>query len=99
MQLTSTFIFLNFSKDHNKLSDHVGKVEEETKENSREIQNLNSELKKVNVNIETLFRLSNEFRAEMDELSAKVADLYLMKKALSVSAFYFPTLVVSSLPC
>jgi hypothetical protein len=35
--------------------------------------------------VKTLFRLSDEFRKEMDELSEKVAELYILKKQMAVS--------------
>ena len=71
-------------KDHTKLALKVGEVEKTTLQNSENIINLTDTLEETNKKVTELFRLSDEFRKEMDELSEKVAELYLLKKQMMV---------------
>jgi len=71
--------------DHAKLASKVTVIESETKKNSSDIKVLNENLEESNKNVKELFRLSREFRQEMDELSEKVAELHLLKKQIGVS--------------
>ena len=71
--------------DHAKLAGKVTAIEIDTSKNSADIKVLNDNLEESNKNVKELFRLSREFRQEMDELSEKVAELHLLKKQLGVS--------------
>lgn len=71
--------------DHAKLASKVTAIDSETKKNSSDIKMLNENLEESNKNVKELFRLSREFRQEMDELSEKVAELHLLKKQIGVS--------------
>ncbi len=66
------------------LSNKVVNLELEAKDNKKQILALADDVDLQRKSIEDLFRLSNEFRQEMDELAEKVAELYLMKKQLTV---------------
>lgn len=66
------------------MREHVQRVEETTNSNKQQLSDLAEENVKMKQNIDTLYRLSNEFRTEMDELGEKVAELSTMKKQLSV---------------
>lgn len=63
----------------------VADVDTETKNNRRSITLLEAQTERIEKDIHTLFRLSDEFRKEMDELSQKVAELYVLKKQMAVS--------------
>lgn len=65
--------------------DLVGKLSRDTKDNRTALNKLSDDAEKMRVDITTLFRLNNEFRQEMDEISEKVADLYVLKKMMNVS--------------
>lgn len=47
--------------------------------------------------IDTLFRQNEEFRKEVEELSVKVAELYVLKRMMAVSATE-PMLLCSAQP-
>ncbi|RYH24334.1 hypothetical protein EON65_16895 [archaeon] len=63
----------------------VAEVDMDTQMNRKNIKILEVETQHMKKDIESLFRLSDEFRKEMDELSEKVAELYVLKKQLAVS--------------
>jgi uncharacterized coiled-coil DUF342 family protein len=46
---------------------------------------LTEEVDEQKKHVKELYKLSDEFRKEMDELSEKVAELYLLKKNINVS--------------
>jgi len=77
-----TNLIRSMKVDHAKLASKVAVIESETKKNSSDIQVLNDNLEESNKNVKELFRLSREFRQEMDELSEKVAELHLLKKQI-----------------
>ncbi len=58
-------------------------MENQVKANRQSITDLEEETTKMKDDIQTLFRLSDEFRKEMDELSQKVAELYVLKKQMA----------------
>jgi hypothetical protein len=61
----------------------VNDVDNNVKANRQSITDLEQETLKIKDDIQTLFRLSTEFRQEMDELSQKVAELYVLKKQMA----------------
>jgi len=63
----------------------VNGVEAETQRNRRSIGLLEEQTTRIEKDVATLFRLSDEFRREMDELSEKVTELYELKKQMAVS--------------
>ena len=67
------------------MSTRVTVVHEETKENDRQIKVLTESNDKNKQDIETLYKMSNNFRREMEELSEKVTELYTLKKQIEVS--------------
>lgn len=72
----------------------MNEVEKETKDNKRHIQCLEADMGDMRKDIETLFRQNEEFRKEVEELSMKVAELYVLKKLMAVrgySSLFFPT--------
>lgn len=46
---------------------------------------LSEEMNVQKKNVVELFKLSDEFRKEMDELGEQVGELYLLKKSINVS--------------
>ncbi len=63
----------------------MNEVDSETQSNKRSIKLLEAEVANIQEDVKNLFRLSDEFRKEMDELSEKVAELYILKKVMAVS--------------
>ena len=49
------------------------------------MQNLIDDVESQKKHVTELYKLSDEFRKEMDELSERVAELYLLKKSINVS--------------
>jgi peptidoglycan hydrolase CwlO-like protein len=66
------------------LNAKVTEVDNETQNNKKSLKLLDAEVKNTQEDVKTLFRLSSEFRKEMDELSEKVAELYVLKKIMAV---------------
>jgi uncharacterized coiled-coil DUF342 family protein len=75
-------------QDHAKLAFKVGDLETATKDNNRKMSQLGEDVEVQKKNIMELFKLSDEFRKEMDELGEQVAELYLLKKNINVSAIH-----------
>lgn len=67
------------------MNDKVSRLEGEVITNRKQMTILADDMEMQKRSIETLFRLSSEFRTEMDELGKQVAELQSMKKLLSVS--------------
>lgn len=67
------------------LHSRVTTVHNDTKENERQIKILQDAHEKASKNISTLFRQTAELRKEIEELSEKVSELYVLKKQLAVS--------------
>lgn len=65
----------------------VSDLDTATKENNRKMQNLTEEVDLQKKNIVELFKLSDEFRKEMDELGEQVGELYLLKKNINVRGY------------
>ena len=61
------------------LTGMVTQLANEANENKRIIQNLQDDNKKIRTDVESLYRLSDEMRSEMNELGEKVAELYVLK--------------------
>lgn len=74
-----TLIMREMKKNVVGLTGMVTQLANEANENKRIIQNLQDDNKKIRVDVETLYRLSDEFRTEMNELGEKVAELYVLK--------------------
>ena len=72
-------------QDFSGLHDKVSHLEGEVITNRKQMTILADDMEMQKRSIETLFRLSSEFRTEMDELGKQVAELQSMKKLLSVS--------------
>ena len=72
------------------LHTRVSAVHSETKENERQIKLLQEGQEKAKKDLSTLFRHISEFRKEMEELSEKVSELYVVKKLLAVFSTWFP---------
>lgn len=72
-------------QDFSGLNDKVSRLEGEVITNRKQMTILADDMEMQKRSIETLFRLSSEFRTEMDELGKQVAELQGMKKLLSVS--------------
>jgi peptidoglycan hydrolase CwlO-like protein len=71
----------------------VTEVDNETQNNKKSLKLLDAEVKNIQEDVKSLFRLSSEFRKEMDELSEKVAELYVLKKIMAVGFFSLDFLV------
>jgi Tfp pilus assembly protein PilE len=65
------------------LVNKVGDVEHRMSANTKRIIALEDDGVRMRDDIQNLFRLSDEFRKEMDELSQKVAELYVLKKQMA----------------
>jgi uncharacterized coiled-coil DUF342 family protein len=76
---------MGLRKDHNSLTVKVHEVDQETQQNKRGIKLLDAEVTSLKDDVKSLYRLTDEFRKEMDELSEKVAELYVLKKIMAVS--------------
>eukprot|EP00599_Poterioochromonas_sp_BG-1_P008007 CAMPEP_0173150978 /NCGR_PEP_ID=MMETSP1105-20130129/11295_1 /TAXON_ID=2985 /ORGANISM="Ochromonas sp., Strain BG-1" /LENGTH=618 /DNA_ID=CAMNT_0014066243 /DNA_START=79 /DNA_END=1935 /DNA_ORIENTATION=- len=74
---------MGLRKDHIALALKVNEVDSETQSNKRSIKLLEAEVANIQEDVKNLFRLSDEFRKEMDELSEKVAELYILKKVMA----------------
>lgn len=74
---------MNLRKDHKALTIKVSEVDMETQMNKKNVKVLEVETQHMKKDIENLFRLSDEFRKEMDELSEQVAELYVLKKQVA----------------
>lgn len=79
-----TDMLKNIRKDHNNLSSKVERIDFETKENQEQIAVITEENIKRNADVVELFRMNNEFRIQIEELSWKVAELYTLKKTIEV---------------
>ena len=66
----------------------VSAVHNDTKENEKQIKLLQDGHEKAKKDLSTLFRHISEFRKEMEELSEKVSELYVVKKHLAVFNSY-----------
>lgn len=73
-------------QEHKALQLHVNEVERETKENKKQLHALETDITEMRKDIDTLFRQNEEFRKEVEELSVKVAELYVLKRMMAVSA-------------
>lgn len=62
----------------------MGDLETATKDNHRKMNQIGEDVEAQKKNIVELFKLSDEFRKEMDELGEQVAELYLLKKSINV---------------
>ena len=71
-------------QDHAKLAFKVNDIDMATKDNNRRVNQLTEDVEAQKKNIVELFKLSDEFRKEMDELGEQVAELYLLKKSINV---------------
>lgn len=80
---THTDLIMNMKKDNTLILSKMASIEAENGSNRKIILELQSETQQIKKDVENLYRLSNEFRAEMDELSQKVAELYVVKKQLA----------------
>jgi uncharacterized coiled-coil DUF342 family protein len=63
-------------------------VHNETKENEKQVRLLADAHEKARKDLTTLFRHTAEFRKEIEELSEKVSELYVLKKQLAVRKSY-----------
>lgn len=45
-------------------------------------------MSEIRKDIDSLFRQNEEFRKEVEELSIKVAELYVLKKQMAVCSFF-----------
>ena len=74
-----TLILREQKKNMSSLTTLVTQLANEATENKRIIQNLVDDNKKIRGDVETLYRLSDEFRTEMNEMSEKLSELYALK--------------------
>lgn len=79
--------FDSFFQEQLHLSNRMSAVEQQQAQNKKDIDELTAEATKNKREIATLFRLNDDFRKEMNELSQKVAELYVLKKQLTVCIF------------
>jgi hypothetical protein len=86
-------------QDHAKLAFKVSDLETATKDNNRKMSQLGEDVEAQKKNIMELFKLSDEFRKEMDELGEQVAELYLLKKNINVSSTACMNCALYILPC
>lgn len=49
---------------------------------------MESTMSEIRKDIDSLFRQNEEFRKEVEELSIKVAELYVLKKQMAVCSFF-----------
>lgn len=61
------------------LTSLVTQLANEATENKRVIQSLQDDNKKIHTDLENLYRLSDEFRTEMNEMGEKLSELYALK--------------------
>lgn len=73
------------TQDHSKLAFKVSDLETANKENNRKLHNLSDDVDLQKKNVVELFKLTDEFRKEMEELGEQVGELYLLKKSINVS--------------
>eukprot|EP01038_Epipyxis_sp_PR26KG_P013998 gene13998-18774_t len=85
---THTQLIKGLRKDFLSLSHSVTLLDQETKANKRQLHILNDENERNKTDVINLFKLSAEFRKEMDELSQKVTDLYILKKQMNEQKEY-----------
>jgi len=78
-----TNLIQSMKKDHAKLAFKVTEIDTANKENNKKMDRIVVDMDAQKKSIADLFRVSNEFRLEMDELSEKVAELYLLKKHIN----------------
>eukprot|EP01042_Synura_sphagnicola_P006327 gene6327-8085_t len=71
---------------------HVNEVERETKENKKQLHALETDMAEMRKDIDTLFRQNEEFRKEVEELSVKVAELYVLKRMMADQQQFVETL-------
>lgn len=71
-------------QDHAKLAFKVSDLEIASKDNNRKMNQLAEDVDSQKKSIVELFKLSDEFRKEMDELGEQVGELYLLKKNINV---------------
>lgn len=74
-----TLILRDMKKGLASVTTIVTSLAAEAGDNRRILQNLQDDNKKMRTDIDKLFGLSDEFRKEMDEMGAKVSDLYQLK--------------------
>eukprot|EP01035_Chromulina_nebulosa_P021434 gene21434-27764_t len=80
---THTDLIKGLRKDNILLHGRVTAVHNDTKENEKQIKLLQAGHEKAKKDLSTLFRHISEFRKEMEELSEKVSELYVVKKHLA----------------
>lgn len=88
---------ISHHQDHAKLAFKVSDLEIASKDNNRKMNQLAEDVDSQKKNIVELFKLSDEFRKEMDELGEQVGELYLLKKNINVSVLYVKYLRVDRL--
>jgi len=74
-----TLILRDMKKGLASVTSIVTSLAAEAGDNRRILQNLQDDNKKMRTDIDKLYALSDEFRKEMDEMGAKVSDLYTLK--------------------
>ena len=76
---THTLHLREMKKNVTSLTGLVTQLANEASENKRVIQNLQDDTKKIRGDVESLYRLSDEMRTEMNEMSEKLSELYALK--------------------
>ena len=76
---THTLHLREMKKNVTSLTGLVTQLANEASENKRVIQNLQDDNKKIRGDVESLYRLSDEMRTEMNEMSEKLSELYALK--------------------
>jgi len=74
-----TLILRDMKKGLSSVTSIVTSLAAEAGDNRRVLQNLQDDNKKMRTDIDKLYTLSDEFRKEMNEMGAKVSDLYTLK--------------------
>lgn len=70
----------------------VKQLSAEATDNRRVLQNIQDDAKKMRQDIDSLFRLTADFRIEMDELGQKIAELMALKKVVKEQGDYIADL-------
>lgn len=77
-----TLVLRDIKKGLGSVTSIVTSLAAEAGDNRRILQNLQDDNKKMRVDIEKLYSLSDEFRTEMNEMGEKVADLFSLKQTV-----------------
>eukprot|EP01033_Poteriospumella_lacustris_P007943 gene7943-5716_t len=89
---THTDLIFGLKKENKAIQLHVNEVERETKENKKQLHALETDMAEMRKDIDTLFRQNEEFRKEVEELSVKVAELYVLKRMMADQQQFVETL-------